>query len=378
MDQMNTTDYLQSGKSFEDLTTEFGINARFSESGDRVTLNYDQIDSHKHKYHPIVRECRALTLDTASLKVVGRAFPRFFNLGESQADDAAFDWGDFECVQKVDGSLGVLYSYGGRLCVNTRGSFGQGKVNPALSDITWEELFWSTEIDREYAASLLRDDISLVFEICSLVNHVVARHPTPKLVLLSAFWNEGGREFQSWRCDAMATQLRVERPQVYPVKNTDDIKSLMEKCDDPTFEGFVVRDRHGNRLKMKRPEYVALSHLKANGNICLPKNLLTLVFSNELDEAVTHFPEIQPYADAVTREVDKAKAIAEDVYAQVSHIEDQKQFAQRLLTSIPKSHSWMASLFFNARKSSLTIQESWSMFGKGLMTKAYDNGCLAS
>jgi hypothetical protein len=50
---LNVQKYLQSGKTLENLSDDFGIKSNPHPEDGRVILNYDQIDSSKHKMEPI-------------------------------------------------------------------------------------------------------------------------------------------------------------------------------------------------------------------------------------------------------------------------------------------------------------------------------------
>ena len=85
--------YLRSGKTFDDLSADFGVKSSFHPEDPLVILNYDQIES--PKTNTIVRECRALTLETTNFDVVARSFSRFFNWGEVQDEMKYFDFTNF-------------------------------------------------------------------------------------------------------------------------------------------------------------------------------------------------------------------------------------------------------------------------------------------
>ena len=64
-----------------------------------VLFKYDQI--HSDFSEPICRECRGLVLEKGTWKVVRAAFWKFFNLGESNADE--IDWDSATATSKEDG-----------------------------------------------------------------------------------------------------------------------------------------------------------------------------------------------------------------------------------------------------------------------------------
>lgn len=121
------------------LTDEFAIRTALHPNGDPlVILNYSQIDSSKR--HPLVQECRGLTLHLETWDVVARSFPRFFNYGECPDQDKKFDWNNFSAETKEDGSLILLYRFNNEWRVNTRGSFGLGEICPGVGKC-WSKSF---------------------------------------------------------------------------------------------------------------------------------------------------------------------------------------------------------------------------------------------
>ena len=109
---MKVEEYLQNGKSFEDLENELGVKCTYHPTLSLVILNYSQINS--PKTHPIVRECRGLVMDKNTKTMVSRSFPRFFNWGEVADEMGNFDFRDFASYEKVDGSLVLIYHHDGR------------------------------------------------------------------------------------------------------------------------------------------------------------------------------------------------------------------------------------------------------------------------
>jgi hypothetical protein len=95
---------LQNNGDFNKLSDEFGIIVNNHPTDKRTILNYCQIDSYKHRFNPIVRECRGLVLNRECFSVIAKGFNRFFNIGENP-NDSVFNWNKFETYEKVDGCL---------------------------------------------------------------------------------------------------------------------------------------------------------------------------------------------------------------------------------------------------------------------------------
>ncbi len=354
---MHVVEYLKTpGKSLTTLTQEFGIKTRLSDGGRWVILNYDQVES-KPKDHPVIMDCRGLTLEVDTWKVVGRSFRRFFNLGE--CPEQPFDWSEAWVQEKVDGSLITVYRCGRRLMINTRGTFGDGLVDPKLADWTWDRLFWATGVDDEALNDILdiHGNVSLVFELCSPLNKNVRTYEKPTLFLLTIVNNETGIEFPAKVCDRLAESMKASRPREFGTGlDSDVLAELIVTENDPTFEGFVLRDHNGQRRKCKNPKYVALHHLKGNGtSICSPKYLIPFILDGaaEEDEVLKYLPELRPYYHALTKAIDELLLEILTLWNTHHKLESQKDFA------LAVKHSKGSGFLFEARKRGVSPLVVW-------------------
>lgn len=325
---LKVQEFLRSGKTLEDLTNEFGIKVTHHETKSLVILNYCQIDSHKFKFHPIVRECRALTLEKDSWNCIGRGFFRFFNLGEDPESESFFNWNEVYCQEKCDGSLILLYKYNGEICINTRGSFAQGNPHPEF-DFTWEQLFWMTGISREEVKVHLKDFETWVFELCSPYNKVVRKYEKPTAYLLGGFRNDiPNKEIgQTW-LDMLAENIGAKRPLVYKIRYKENIHELLkiEENKDKTFEGFVVRDWNNRRIKVKSASYILLHKTSNNHNID-KEEIVKLILDEESDEFLNYFSEYKEKFNEYSEKIEKICLEANEVYKNIKDIVIQKDFA---------------------------------------------------
>lgn len=348
---LEVQNYLSSGKSIEDLTAELGIKAVCHPTLPLVILNYSQIDS--PKTNRIVRECRALVLTTDTHQVVARSFDRFFNWGEVVEEMSSFDFSDFVVQSKEDGSLALLYHYDGHWRVNTRGSFAQDKME--FQSFTWEQAVCKAlrmnsldEIDARLGYDLR--GCTLVCEFCSPWNKVVRKYDQPVLYLLTAF-GVGG-EMDIAYCDKVAAELDILRPTLYQFTRLEEIQKFLQDqaAADPTFEGVVMRDRHGHRWKVKSPTYLSLHRMgSVKENLFNPKNLLPFILTGEKDELLTYFSEVKEVYEELEKEVQGLYDQLELVWQQSKGIADQKEFALAIQGRTP-----FTGILFNMRKRSLT------------------------
>ena len=333
--------YLQSGKTFDELTDELGIKCNFHSEYPLVILNYDQIES--PKMHPIVQECRGLVIDTTDYSVVAGCMKRFFNLGEAEEITGKFDWnGPVNSLTKEDGSLMSLFwnKYSNKWEVKTRGSWANQPIGENMPQ--WDELFWSLlgtecKIFKGY---------TYVFEMCSMYNQVVRQYPEPKLFLLTII-GPGGVELND--VDFCAEKNGWLRPEKIDVTNVESVKLYIKQLEetDGTAEGLVLQDKNGLRIKVKSSTYLAYSRLGGNGNIALDKNLLPLILANEQDEAIAIFPHIAERVEQLEYLINEMYQKLWETWYIAKDIEDQKEFAIR----ITKTHyTPFNSLLFRLKK----------------------------
>lgn len=339
--------YLRSGKSLDDLKAEFGIDSKVHPTDGRVILNYSQFESPKSDPH--VHECRGLVLQQGTWDVVARAFPRFFNYGEMTEVTSKFNWENFTATAKEDGSLMILHYHNGEWKVNTRGSFADYPITSG--GMRWDELFWSLISN----VQSVNQSITYAFEMCSIWNKVVRYYQTPALYLLGCFQRDG-TEVSGELVDSFARILGVKRPEVFSFASVTEIVSHLSKEElDATFEGFVLRDVTGLRLKVKNARYVALHTLKGDGdNLFLTKNLLPLVLKGERDERLAYFPEVAARYDEVAEQVDSYVATMLNAWDAAKHLETQKEFAQ---TVIPRTK--LSAILFHARRDKFNPADKW-------------------
>lgn len=330
-------------ESFPDLLEEqYGIRSTKHPTLPLRLFNYSQISD--QKTHPIVRECRALCLEEGSWLVVGRSFPRFYNKGEQTG--LPFDWdGPMQVQEKVDGSLMQLFRYGSQWIVTTKKSFADACPNG--HNQTWSELFHQELPAERYQSA--NPAITYVFEYCSPYTQVVHYHEKPKLYLLTAFYTASGIEVDSDHLDLIAQDWRVLRPMQFRFDSLNDLHEYLNARTSigPTFEGFVLRDKDGNRLKVKSESYKRLHKMYNNGHVHSLKSVLGLVLDNSVHEALKTFPSLLPLYFQVQERLNGLMGKVNAVFAYSRSLPTQKEFAEFVLRHCPEA----SFLLFMARKS---------------------------
>ncbi len=182
---------------------------------------------------------RGLIVDPANRRVVATPFPRFFNYGEAARDLPAEP---FEVTEKIDGSMGIIFHYGSRWRVATRGSFDSDQAR------------WATQfLHDNVATSRLLPGTTYLVEIVYRRNRIVVDYPFEGLVMLSAYGDDGN-EWERPRIEAAAGEAGMR---IAATRRFDSLPELVEVAaalarDE---EGFVVRFASGLRVKIKGSEY---------------------------------------------------------------------------------------------------------------------------
>jgi RNA ligase len=264
-----------------------------------------------------------------------------------------FIWDDqTRIVEKIDGSMILLYWYVGEWHINTRGSFGNGELN--FTGKSWSEWVWQL-LDIKVVNELDKKS-TYVMEFVSPYNKIVKHYSQPKLYLLTVINNESGVELLHEDTTKIAAMLKVDRPKFYQLENVAAASEFLVKNShiDPTFEGFVLIDSNWRRLKLKSEIYVTLHHLVNNGNFFNPKRLVPLILNKEIDEIITYLPEIKYSVDEIKLKLDVAYTELGQLYESTKHIENQKEFALSIVGKTP-----FIGILFNARKTKTAIKDEW-------------------
>jgi len=319
--------YLKSNP-LESLENDFGIVIK---RYDRViTLNYSQIDS--PKFNPMVDECRGLILNLYDYSVLSRPFDRFYNLGEGDTGKDV-DVSKMTVLDKEDGSFIQVY-FNGKWNVGTRKmAFAEGT---AVTGTVFRDLFINTiGLPVEKLMDGFNPNFTYIFELCTPENRVVKRYEKPTVYLIGArekflgYYSSYDTLCQIVK-DLKKRNANVEVPKKYTFTSFSDIKIALNELPELD-EGFVCwNEFNGFRIKIKSPTYVAIHHLRNNGELS-PKNISVLVFANEYSEYLSYYPEdrqfFQPYIDAYERMKNDIK----EIYNKYKDIEVQKDFALSIM-----------------------------------------------
>jgi hypothetical protein len=289
---------------------------------DLVLFKYDQTCSDFSI--DIVKECRGIILDMTDGGIVPFSVPyfKFFNFGEPHA--AHIDWNSAIITEKIDGSLIKIIKFNNELLFSTNGVIDAYKcslpshVNCPFN--TFGELIAEAidiEAKRhhiegdsiEWFKSLLENNCTYMFELCSRFNRIVVPHEETRLYFHGWRHNYSLMEIPFVESDIVAY---FKTPKIYAMKTLEDcIEAASELPWDE--EGYVVVDKDFNRVKIKSPEYLKIHRLANNGSLSI-RRAIDLYMENDYAEVLNYFPEYKPVFDDIDNKFEQTIENIENDY----------------------------------------------------------------
>lgn len=265
-----------------------GIYARWStRNPKKFSLNYDQIEA--KDADPLSQECRGLVLrqdhggspgSPGAYTVLAQPFRRFFNLGAGSAP--AMDWSTTEFYDKLDGTLCIVY-FDPELrdvtdamtkegwCVATR-SVPDADI-ASVGAQPFSTMFWE---HHGLPGGAWDPDETYLFELTGPGNQIVCVYDAWQVSHLATFNRITGKETHT----GGLTGRRFE--------NIDAAIAYVHAQPGIRFEGFVARDAHGNRVKIKNQDYLAVAKsLTIAGS---DAGLMLLVLNQTADDVLAFLP----------------------------------------------------------------------------------------
>ena len=256
---------------------------------------------------PEVQEARGIIFKEDTMELKCYPFKKFFNIGEPNA--ANIDWSNVTVEEKVDGSLIKIWYDDQMWHISSNGKIDAFKCqlpNCASKEITNLGHLFITVFDTVLFHDLDKS-CCYMFEVVSPDNRIVVPYKETKLYFLGARDMKTLKEKECW--------IGVEKPKWRYYKDVDGEnlkKEILEEVSKMTSEqeGYVVRDRYFNRVKIKSPEYIKVHYMKGEGELTT-KRILGILRENEKDEYLAYFPEFKNRFKEVEK---KLKTYKEDMH----------------------------------------------------------------
>ncbi|MEU4224371.1 RNA ligase [Nonomuraea sp. NPDC026600] len=203
-------------------------------------FNYTERCVYEQVWTPVTLACRGLIVDEHGA-VLARPFAKFFNHGDPMAGELDLS-APAEVVDKMDGSLGILYPTSAGYAVATRGSF-----------TSMQAIHATALLQARYEDFGPPQGMTVLFEIVYPENRIVCEYGgADDLFLLGAVDISTGQvvgpDWVSGWCGPQAA--------VFNVRTLGEALAMPPR---PGAEGLVVRlVDSGHMVKLKQADYVAL------------------------------------------------------------------------------------------------------------------------
>lgn len=309
-------------------------------------LNYTPACQFDRAWDEITIQCRGLILDSRS-NIVARSFPKFFNLGE-RPETLSQHLPDlpFVVLEKVDGSLGILYRGPDRILrVATRGSFTSAQSQWATA---WIRALPAASQQRLH--ELLDRRQTPLFEVVYAgIEGPVTHYDWEGLALLSLVNNDTGREAEWSELEALTRAIGCRLPAVYTFGSLAEVVA-QQPLLPPTFEGFVIRYANGLRVKVKGYQYMELFRAVTG----FSARVVLEAMRGRRDEFFVRLPEeLRPEAEAIRDQIQsqviEAQASARAFFAAAPK-EMRKDFAIWVKTNLPAQLHWVMFALVDGRE----------------------------
>lgn len=355
---MNVIEALKKGINLEDL----GIQVSRYNNG-YLKLNYTIFSP---KNNPVVEECRGLVLleRNGEYEVITRPFKRFYNYGEAGTENT-FSFSGVEVYEKADGSM-VTLSWSpldNRFVFGTRGMvYAEGPIEGSFVFKSFEEaILNAARLNNEKLRRLEMvfenyKDRTFMFEYIGPENKIVTRYEESQLVLLAVVKNTGEElNVEDYLPVFLEVGMNVRLPVKYKINTLEEILDLVSKFKNLE-EGVIVKNKEGNRVKIKSSLYVKAHKMKGNNS---KNNLLEIVIDGEDEEFLAYFPETRDEIQHIKSKLYEVLNEAERVMELNSHlINDKREFGVNV------SKYGVSSIVFRMARNSLSAKEAFYSMDK--------------
>ena len=127
-------------------------------------------------------------------------------------------------------------------------------------------------------------NLTCIFEWCSLKQRIVISYPEDRLALLAIRDNVTGRYFEFENMKTMATPFGLDVIESHEGLPTNPSELITYTRGLIGMEGFVVRFHNGHMVKIKAEDY-SIKHSAKDG-LGQEKNVISILCSNKLDDVL--------------------------------------------------------------------------------------------
>jgi len=240
-----------------------------------IIYSYSSSCAYEKKWNIYTLCARGLILDVANKKIVALPFPKFFNY--SELENFILPNEPFECFDKIDGSLAVIYYYENQWNIATKGAF-------ASDQAIWAKNWFDSHINQKN----MHKDYTYLAEIVYHENRIVVNYDIAGLFLLGAYDVVCGQEIDINYLFEQNDNIGFFTPKKYEFQNIADAVENIQTWD-ASREGVVVRYQSGLRLKVKGGDYCRLHRIISG---CTPLAVWEAMRDcQDIEQMRKHLPE---------------------------------------------------------------------------------------
>ncbi len=338
--------------------TPYNLRIRYSPEYDAYIFNYNQITSDMSQR--ICQEARGIVLDAQDFSTRVRAFDKFFNLGEPNADPKV-DFDNAYVTEKIDGSLikisdprpnrelldedvneglpTICFDDPSTFLISTNGTISA--FDAPLEDLsgnTQHKSFGAfvenvlKDLSRVYRLGEYSSYWTYIFELVSPSNRIVVPHVATRLYYLGRRHRITGEEVPFFY-DVPFDHAMFPLPEVFEFSNKEKLLEVAEQLSWKQ-EGFVVSSldpsplKPVHRVKIKGAAYLQIHRIRGDA-IPTKKRIVEMILSESADDFVGYFPEYKDMVQKVRTQLSLlVKALSDEVrVAEVNKELPRKDFA---------------------------------------------------
>lgn len=228
------------------------------------------------------RECRGLKFDLMG-NVLARPYHKFFNLNErheTRAENVDFSQ-DFVILEKLDGSMIHPIYLGGNWNLSPENLIWCTKMGPTDIAVPVQKFVEKNEQYARYAAHVMANNRTPIFEWCSRVQRIVVDYPEDMLILTAIRDNTTGQYLPYEELVKAETHdIRVVKAWQGDFSGIQDFVDTVQHLEGE--EGYIIRFANGHMLKIKNLWYVQLH--KAKELMQNEKDVWAVVLDDRVDD----------------------------------------------------------------------------------------------
>lgn len=257
---------------------------RKAEDEDLVQYNYTDYCNNEGLWDDVTIFNRGNIYEKKTGLLIAKSMPKFMNFGQlSQEQQNTYLNQGFICTEKMDGCLGILYKYKGKIRCNSRGGF-DNYVTDKIKQL----------LPKYVLLNHLLEYQTIITEVISKETKIICNYDEEDLWVITSYGTKSWEENPDIINNLIADVTYMKR--VGHHNMTWDELLKWQRTANWEKEGFVLQFEDGSRVKIKSDDYLRIAKLRANLN----KHTLWKVMKNDYEQGTT---QLRQYLDTVPDEL---------------------------------------------------------------------------